>query len=368
MTNKEIQETEAALLSSLRKLVHDTRPKEDGTTLDPKAVQEAVDQAVRSALENLELEKRHLGKELLDFLTNNQTLRLELPSGVTVDVPDAALIPSFLKIVDDIVVGNNVFLHGEAGTGKTTLAKSVARSLNRGFVTITCNQFTSPIQIVGGQTIEGYKQGKLIEAWKEGKMLILDELPKMDPNTAGVVNDALANTGMRGAVIFDGNGDPHEKHDDFCCIATGNTTGKGTSPRYNGNNKLDLSLIDRFQGSYYEVGFNEKLERAVVFPATVNICLRIREQLRVQNADEIMTLRTMMNLDRIYVLEMERIIGTRPPVPNGKTLKDALDSYFGIMNADKAKVIQENIEYEQFLNTYRQDLRGFRAEAEKRLG
>ena len=31
-------------------------------------------------------------------------------------------------------------------------------------------------------------------AWEKGGCLILDELPKLDPNTAGLLNEALAET------------------------------------------------------------------------------------------------------------------------------------------------------------------------------
>ena len=99
---------------------------------------------------------------------------------------------NLLKIIDGIVLGNNVMLIGCAGTGKTFLAEKVASVIGLDVEVINCNQFTSPIEINGGQTIEGYQEGKLIKAWSTGKLLILDELPKLDPNTTGILNEALA--------------------------------------------------------------------------------------------------------------------------------------------------------------------------------
>ena len=110
---------------------------------------------------------------------------------------DYKAIQYFEKIVDDILLKNNVFLYGGAGTGKTTIANLVAQFVGLEVQTINCSQWTSPIEIIGGQTIEGYQEGKLIEAYRRGNMLILDEMPKIDPNTAGLLNEALAKAGNK---------------------------------------------------------------------------------------------------------------------------------------------------------------------------
>lgn len=293
------------------------------------------------------------------------------------DIPEIEQIPNFMKIVDDLSVGNNAFLVGSAGTGKSTLGEKVAYALfgrneNDGkrlpFVTVNCNQWTSPIDIKGGQTMEGYKEGALIEAWRDGKILILDEMPKLDPNTAGLLNDALAKSAKEKAIIFNGKNEPIKKHRNFGCIATGNVLGKGMSANYIGNNKQDASLLDRFSGSIYRIGYNETLERSIVYSAIFNICVAIRKSIlnyegRSNNDDDtedIMTLRTMLNLERIYELEMKRETGMKDEfgktfrtIPNGKTLKDALESYFLAMNPEKANHIKEEINLEAFLNSYK---------------
>jgi cobaltochelatase CobS len=111
-------------------------------------------------------------------------------------------------VLSDFEAGNNVYLYGGAGTGKTFIAGQIAKALNYKLVTLNCNQFTSPLDIIGGQTIEGYQEGRLTYAFgnlwnpnevneKTGKpysgaLLLLDELPKLDPNTAGDLNDGLS--------------------------------------------------------------------------------------------------------------------------------------------------------------------------------
>lgn len=293
------------------------------------------------------------------------------------NTPEYTQIPAFPKILDDLSVGNNVFLVGSAGTGKTTLAEKVAyaffdRDPNDGkdapFLTINCNQWTSPIDLKGGQTMEGYKEGALIEAWRDGKILILDELPKLDPNTAGILNDALAKSKKDKALIFNGRNDAIEKHPQFGCIASGNTFGKGHSHKYIGNNQQDASLLDRFSSCVYYIGFNKQLEKQLIYPDLLALCWNIRDAIlsyegkdaEDSDTDDLMTLRTMLNLQSAYLLEMVRETGVehekkRPTIedfPNGKTLKDGLESFFLVMNKDKARQIKTELDIEAFYNSY----------------
>ena len=177
-----------------------------------------------------------LDTDIQDLITKSKVVELRLPDAFkNARQYIAAPNPIFFKVLDDLLVGNNVYLVGEAGTGKTYLAEKAAQALKREYTTINCNQWTSPREIIGGETISGAKDGKLIEAWRDGKILILDELPKLDPNTAGMINEALAKSDKTGVdseiTTFDGK--KIRKHPNFACIATGNTTGKTVSPRYN---------------------------------------------------------------------------------------------------------------------------------------
>ena len=295
------------------------------------------------------------------------------------NTPESIQIPQFNQIVDDLLVGNNVFLIGGAGTGKTTLGEKVSFALSAQsesnpkylpYVVVNCNQWTSPTDLIGGQTIEGYKEGRLIRAWKDGLILILDEMPKLDANTAGILNDALAKSAKEGAIIFNGLGDPVKKHPGFGCIATGNVIGKGNSNQYVGNNKQDLSLLDRFSGSMYSIGYNETLERALVYEIVADICIKIRdaiikyessenEPLHQQATEDIMTLRTMLNFERVYELELKRVTNNinsqekLPPGMKGKTLRDCIESFFFAMDPDKVRFIRDQVSIEEFYNTYK---------------
>jgi len=140
--------------------------------------------------------------------------------------------------------------------------------LQREYVTLNCSQYTSPLEILGGQSVDGFKQGKLIDCWKNGKILIMDEMPKLDPNTAGLFNDALAKSSKTrldsDAKINSANPDepPIERNSDFGIIASGNLYPNIKPPsQYGGNSQQDLSLLDRFSGSVYYTEFDNKTDQ-----------------------------------------------------------------------------------------------------------
>jgi len=220
-----------------------------------------VNKLINEYFQNKKINLDDLSKDVIDEIKKNQTIILEFPNfgGVKVEVTkQEEQIPFFYDILDDVLAGNNVYLIGGAGLGKTYLAELVTKKLKREYTVINCSQYTSPIEVIGGQSIEGYKDGKLIQAWRDGKILILDEMPRLDPNTAGLFNDALAKSSKtnQNPSINSANPDmpPIPRNNDFAVIATGNIyPNEAPPPEYRANNQQDLSLLDRFSGSVYKV-------------------------------------------------------------------------------------------------------------------
>lgn len=291
------------------------------------------------------------------------TKRIEIlpaPDMPAVDASDLSYIPDFLKIIDDIVLGHNVFLVGPAGSGKTFLAEEVAKKLKRQYVTINCSQYTSPTEIKGGPTIEGYQEGGLIDCWENGKILILDELPKIDPNTAGLLNEALAKTkvkvGTSRAVIYNGKNEPKNKKEGFGVIATGNVFPTAESASYTANTRQDLSLLDRFSGSVYYIGFNEELEKMTAgWLIVYSVGMRLRQWILDNRVDSTISLRWIETAASVFKLEMDRVNGRRDDKiePNqGKTLKDHVDAVISTFNNAQQVNLRDYLNYDRVFSSY----------------
>jgi cobaltochelatase CobS len=321
--------------------------------------EDLIKKLINKQLEKFQFDETNLSPNLISILMTKQDIKLpvpekkDIPSDIQEQASEVADIinTNVTGIYTDLMVGNNVYLYGKAGTGKTTLAKKVAQNLlQRETFVINCNQFTSPINIIGGQTIEGYKQGALAMAWEKGGVLILDELPKLDPNTAGLLNEALAQTADQATemiiskeeydklmqlkkdsegkelgfdvkkegdkyfkinyiTITDGKGDKIKKNKNFCVMATGNTDMKTISANFSGNNRQDYSLVDRFAGSFYEINYDSKLEQALTYTIVYKVSIILREVLDEDASSiESVSLRTMLNFNRIFEQEMLRKI------------------------------------------------------------
>jgi hypothetical protein len=252
-------------LNSMMSTVQAMMSSSSGSGADSPAIRQIIKDYLRDDKVNLS----ELDKSVLDEIKKNQLQVLEIPNfSMKIEVSSAvSKIPNFYEIIDDIFAGNNVYLIGEAGGGKTYTAEMIAKTLKREYVTLNCSQYTSPIEILGGQSVEGFKEGKLIDCWKNGKLLILDEMPKLDANTAGLFNDALAKSSKtrpnKDALINSANAQepPIERHPNFAIIGTGNIyPNEKPAPQYSGNNRQDLSLLDRFSGSVYYTEFDKNTD------------------------------------------------------------------------------------------------------------
>jgi cobaltochelatase CobS len=273
-------------------------------------------------------------------------------------------------ILSDFVALNCVYLYGGAGTGKTFIAGEIAQLLGYKKIEINCSQFTSELEIKGGQTITGYQQGKLIEAWSNymdgqdfsGAVLLLDELPKIDPNTAGLFNSALAKIKEKGerSLISDGKGKNWEKKN-ILIIGTGNTKLNETSDEYEANFKQDLSLQDRFAGSTYQIFVYYETEVTTVMRGFLFIwdyLIRLREKIidMRQTSRAFVSIRLMMAVRDTY--RVFRAYDTMSPISaatgeplisSPKSINQAMESFFSLFPDNISQQLKEDTKYDDFL-------------------
>ena len=310
-----------------------------------------------------------LSPEILELINKNRKIELQSFESalVTLETKPPEI---FWTALADLQAHNNVYLYGGAGTGKTYIANVLAEALNCTLIEINCNQYTSPLEILGGQTIEGYQEGKLITAWanltssdegvnggmesgKSGCVLLLDELPKIDPNTAGLLNNALAkikDTGSK-SKIQNSRGNSFEKKR-FFCIATGNSKLNEESADYVANFKQDLSLQDRFSGSTYKIFVDLEVEYSLIsgYLFIFNFLNKIRDLIesdegirRQLGQKAFVSIRIMLSLrdNWIYWYENHKKYQV-------KSLKEGIVSFLDLFTQSQKEYIIQQIDLTNF--------------------
>lgn len=357
--------------------------------------QDEIRRLLNEELVARKITKDDLSPSLLAWLDSTRKVNLTINKllGVTIskNVEGAVLNkPLTQLILSDLMARNNVYLYGGAGTGKTYTAEQLADMLGWEKVTINCNQFTSPLDILGGQTIDGYQEGKVSMAWSnriknadgkevkvDGCVLILDELPKIDPNTAGILNEALAKVKDFKYNELTKEYDPPTIRNgknqvlplgNLFVIATGNVPLNTIDPDYEANFKQDLSLQDRFVGSTYKVYVDYEYEFnnimngfAFIWIFLVKVRQKI-EELRA-SGQAFVSLRLMINVKWTY-LAYRQIKGNLPisnsnklqdvakvgnnAIKNPKTIVQSMEEFFKLFKESTRDAIMNDVNFEGF--------------------
>jgi hypothetical protein len=337
-----------------------------------------VERIVKQELNNAQIGISNLDqsvKNLLQGQVVQANLTIMTPQGIvstTTKIDKEFLArPLTQLILSDASAMNNVYLYGGAGTGKTYTAGEIANLLGWSLIEVNCNQFTSPLELMGGQTISGYQEGLVIQAWKNeikgeavnGCVLLLDELPKIDPNTAGILNSALAKIKLQGkrSMITNGRGEKFEKKN-ILIIGTGNTKLNETSEDYEANFKQDLSLQDRFAGSTYEIFVYYTTEVETTMKGFLFIWLymiKVREWIeeKKQSGRAFVSIRLMENMRdtyRVYRTYEENGIKTNSGdslIESPKTLQQACESFFSLFPDGIVTQMKNETGYNDFIKT-----------------
>lgn len=156
------------------------------------------------------------------------------------------------KVIDSGI--KNIWMVGPAGCGKSTMARSVAKSLNLPYLCISCGIGTSATEFIGYK-YPSRESTKFAEYYAKPSVILIDEMTALDPCVAQILNAALANDEIETTT-----GLVH-RNPNCIIIATSNTFGLGADRQYVANNQLDASTIDRFIGGIIEIDYSSSYEK-----------------------------------------------------------------------------------------------------------
>jgi hypothetical protein len=219
----------AALLDLLRRTI--------GSSVDANQVREIVDATIKDKAEGL-------AQDLKKLILPITRVQLIASSGEAKEV-DGPLHPNFpllLKMAQARDADGhhvNIFLAGEASSGKTTACKQLAKALERKWY--FNGAISMPHEMLGFIDAAGnYHRTPFRDAYEYGGVYTFDEVDRSDPVALLAVNPHLAN----GVATFpDGQ---IKRHSDCLIICTANTWGNGANADYCGATKLDAAFLSRF--------------------------------------------------------------------------------------------------------------------------
>jgi energy-coupling factor transporter ATP-binding protein EcfA2 len=178
------------------------------------------------------------------------------PRRIVVEIADRPAVemdgqhPVFERVLRLLFEGENVFLVGPAGCGKTKLCEAIATAMGREFAYVSGSAGVSESVVTGWLLPEDggafrYQPSEIVRLYERGRALILfDEFDAFDGNMIITLNAALANGHFsvpqrRAAPLV-------RRGPDVSFIAAANTFGHGADRVYAGRNQLDGATLDRF--------------------------------------------------------------------------------------------------------------------------
>lgn len=160
----------------------------------------------------------------------------------------------FEVLLTFVQAGENVWLYGAAGGGKSKVCGQVADALELRFRHISLTNMSTPSMLLGYLDANGrYISTEFRNVYENGGVFLFDEIAAANGNLLTVVQTALEN----GHCAFpDGI---VARHADARFLAADNTVGNGASVTYSARQKLDGATRERFVFLKWE--YDTKLER-----------------------------------------------------------------------------------------------------------
>ena len=156
-------------------------------------------------------------------------------------------------VMKHIIVGDELYLWGGAGAGKTTTVRQIATDLGRAFELVTFSAQTTEAKLVGFRDASGeVRETPLVTALRNGALVLFDEFDACPPGIAVAINTMSANR------VVSTPAGTFDLHEDTVLVFSGNTALDGATSAYNGRSASDFSTKDRM--SIVEFQYDEDLE------------------------------------------------------------------------------------------------------------
>lgn len=166
---------------------------------------------------------------------------------------DEVYCAKFKRIVAKVSRGNNVYLYGPAGSGKSHTAEQVADALGLDFYGQTTIQFAHDVRGYGDAG-GNFQETPFYKAFAFGGLYFQDEYDRSNAEAAIVLNSALANGWYDFPIVG-----RVEAHPNFRFMAAGNTLMTGADEEYVTGQEIDASSRDRF-AYFFEVDYSHEVE------------------------------------------------------------------------------------------------------------
>jgi hypothetical protein len=169
-------------------------------------------------------------------------------------------IPLLIKLISAYGANGhrqNIYMHGPAGSGKSTAARQSSKVLDLPYGYISLNPQTPDSRLLGYMHAGGeYVKSEFFERYTKGGVFCIDEIDNAAASLVTTLNGLLEN----GHGAF-----PHgvfERHKDFVCVCTANTIGRGGDVNYPERRALDGAFLERFIFLSWE--YDNDLTKAIV--------------------------------------------------------------------------------------------------------
>lgn len=218
-----------------------------------------------------------------------------------------------------VLDGDNIFIWGDPGAGKTTLVKQLGALLNTPVMIFQFSNAVAMEDFFGeprlekdedGATITTWAQGLFTKCWREGYFIVFDEITAASANMMLRLHGPLDGDAL---VLAENGGEVVPKHKRTRIFATDNTNGRGDETGlFTGTSVLNEATLDRF-GTVIHYGYpDEKSEIKILVAKTgleeemaqkmVSVAHKIRESFRNEECTCTLSTRRLINWARKTVL------------------------------------------------------------------